>query len=251
MKILRGLIDVIGFLTIIPVKLNEQSLKNTAEHMYLFPVIGALIGFIGGVTVYLVSKVFPSIIAATISLFTIFVLTRFYHIDGLLDFGDGLMVHGSQKEKLNAMKDVRIGTGGLVLGLMIILLTIITISKFSQHLVVQCFITSEVLAKLSMVVLAVAGKSAKEGINRYFIETMKGWRGTIRFLLTIIITLTICLPLLGLNVFYAITTTVFTCLSMLIVSNINFGGVTGDVFGAVNETSRVTSLLTLLMVTSC
>ena len=250
MRILRGLIDVVGFLTAIPVKLSEHSLKNAAEHMYLFPLVGGFIGLVGGAIAYLTSHVFPRIVAATISLLAIFALTRFYHVDGLLDFGDGLVAHGSKVEKLRAMKDFRVGAGGLTLGLMIILLTIWAIASFPQELVVQYFTVSEVLAKFSMIVLAVFGRSAREGTNRYFVATMKGQHGCIRFLLAVVISVTIIFPLVGLKAIYAATTTILVSFFILAISNINFGGITGDVFGATNEVSRVTSFLILLAVTS-
>ena len=250
MRILQGLIDVIGFLTAIPVRLNEHSLKNAAEHMYLFPLVGGFIGLVGGVIAYLIGQAFPRIVAATISLFAIFALTRFYHIDGLLDFGDGLVAHGSKMEKLRAMKDCRIGAGGLTLGLMIILLTIWTITSFPQELIVQYFMVSEVLAKFSMIVLAVFGRSAREGTNRYFVAAMKGQRGYVRFLLAVVISVTVSFPLVGLKAIYAAITTIFVSFFILAISNINFGGITGDVFGATNEVSRIASFLILLAVTS-
>ena len=250
MHILRGLVDVVGFLTAIPVKLNKHSLENAAEHIYLFPLVGGFIGLSGGTIAYFVGRILPHIVAATISLLVVFALTRFYHIDGLLDFGDGLLTHGSRVEKLRAMKDSRVGAGGLTLSLMIILLTIWTIASLPQQLIVQCFTVSEVLAKFSMVVLATVGKSAKEGINSYFVTIMRGRHGCVRLLLALAISVAIVFPLVGFKVICAAATAILISFLMLAISNINFGGITGDIFGATNEVSRTTSLLVLLVVTS-
>ena len=48
-------------------------------------------------------------------------LTGFHHLDGLVDFGDGLMAHGDPQRKIEIMRDKRIGTGGLALFLTVCL----------------------------------------------------------------------------------------------------------------------------------
>lgn len=60
----------------------------------------------------------PFIAAAPIYSFSIW-FTGFHHLDGLIDFGDGMMVHGSPEKKIAVTRDKRIGTGGVAYLLMV------------------------------------------------------------------------------------------------------------------------------------
>jgi cobalamin synthase len=54
LTIFRGLL---AFLTAIPVKMDESFLDIAARYMFLFPVIGAVIGFLVGAYGFLANKV--------------------------------------------------------------------------------------------------------------------------------------------------------------------------------------------------
>ena len=248
MRFLKGLRDVTGFLTIIPVRLDEKSLQNAASHMFLFPAVGAFIGLLAGCIAYLLLEVFPGIIVGAVAIFFILSLTGFYHIDGLLDFGDGLLFQGRPEEKISIMHDSRVGTGGLILGLLVILITLFCVSEISRNLVVQSLVASEVSAKLSMVILAFAGQSARKGINTYFVDVMHGRHRIPRLIAAAAISLAVGLLLLNIKFVYMMLAAVIVSLLILAISNVQFKGVTGDIFGAVNEVSRMTSLLTVLVI---
>ena len=248
MGLLKGLRDVVGFLTIIPVRLDERSLQNAADHMFLFPAVGGFLGLLAGCAAYLLSRVFPEIIVGALVVFILLALTGFHHVDGLLDFGDGLMFQGTPEEKIRVMWDSQVGVGGLILGLMVILVTLLCISKLPQSLIVQCLVASEASAKLSMVILASAGRAACKGLGACFIQAMHGKRRIPYLTVALIITLALGFFLLDLKFVYVVLACLAVSLLMLAVSCRQFKGVTGDVFGATNEISRMVSLLTMLAV---
>ncbi|MGP3667939.1 MAG: adenosylcobinamide-GDP ribazoletransferase [Candidatus Bathyarchaeota archaeon] len=248
MGLVKGLRDVVGFLTIIPVKLDENSLKNAANYMFLFPVVGAFLGILSDCFAYLLSSFFPTLIVGTVTLFFLLILTGFHHLDGLLDFGDGLMFQGVYKEKINVMRDSRVGVGGIGLGLMVTITTLLCISELVKGRVVYCLTVSESLAKLSMVVLAFTGKSACEGLNTYFVNVMHGKHRVLRLTVSITITFIVGVFLIGINFVYLLLGCVITSLAILFISNKHFNGITGDVLGALNEISRMTSLLIMVMI---
>jgi len=248
MGLLKGLKDVVGFLTIIPTKPDKESLQNAAHYMFLFPVVGAFLGLLVGGIAYLSSKVLPEIIVGVVAVFFILILTGFHHVDGLLDFGDGLIFQGSYEEKIRIMRDSHVGVGGLILGLMVILTTLLCISELPQSLIVQCLVVSEVSAKFSMVILASFGRSACKGLGTYFVEVMHGKHRFLRLMVATVITLTLGFLLLSLKFVYIILAFTVTSLLILAISNKQFGGITGDIFGATNEISRMVSLLAILVV---
>lgn len=250
MSIIRGLIDVIGFLTIIPVsKASKGNLINTANHMYFFPVVGGFIGFLAGFFAWFLLTILPEVVVGVLTLGFILAFTGFSHIDGLLDFGDGLMVQGPLERKVKAMRDRHVGAGGVTLAFIVALTSAVCISQIPKNLIIQGLISSEVSAKLSMVILAGIGRSAYKGLGMYFVDAMhKHLWGIIKVVTALTISIIIVLLLLGVLGLTIILSAVVVSIILVAVSNRNFNGVTGDVFGAANEISRMISLLIVLMV---
>ena len=57
MKVVTVFRGLLAFLTAIPVKMDESFLDISARYMFLFPVIGAVIGFLVGAYGFLANKV--------------------------------------------------------------------------------------------------------------------------------------------------------------------------------------------------
>jgi len=247
--LLKGLIGGLSFLTIIPVKrVDENILLETANHMYFFPLIGVSIGFLAGGFAWLLLNVFPKTVVGVLTIGFILIFTGFHHTDGLLDFGDGLMAQGTPMEKVRVMKDSKIGTGGVCLTLIVVLTSIFCVSSIPQPIILYGLIVSEVSAKFSMVVLARVGKSAYRGLNTYFIDAMHKRLGDFKVAIALGISVVIAVFLFGVKGLAVVFSGVVVSLVLAGISKRHFNGVTGDVFGAVNEISRMVSLLTVLLV---
>jgi len=238
--------NLIAFLTIFPVGMTEDCFSDAADLMYLFPAIGALIGFIAGLFALSLTQVFPKLVVGVLSCGVILLLTRLHHMDGLLDFGDGLMCHGPPERKIEAMHDKQTGTGGFMLGLMTVLTTVLCISQLKAQIVLQSLTVSEAVAKLSMVVLAWFGRSAHEGLNTYFVKAMHGKHRKLRLAVALTISFAITLLPLKTAGLTVLGIGLATALTILWISNSHFNGITGDVMGAANELTRMTSLLSIL-----
>jgi adenosylcobinamide-GDP ribazoletransferase len=239
--------NLLGFLTIFPVGMSQDCLTDAAKYMYLFPVIGALIGFLAGLLALALNYVLPSLIVGILTCGFILLLTGLHHTDGLLDFGDGLMCQGPPERKIEVMHDVQTGTGGLMLGLITILTTALCIAQLKRGFILQSLIVSEVSAKLAMVALAGFGRSAHEGMNTYFINAMHSTHRKLRLATALAISLITAFFALGIAGLITIIAGLFAAFVLLWISNRHFKGVTGDVMGAANELARMASLLSILM----
>jgi adenosylcobinamide-GDP ribazoletransferase len=245
---LKEVKNLVTFLTILPVGMDRDCLTDAANYMYLCPLVGVFIGFLAGVSAWLLLHILDASIVGILTLGFILLITGLHHTDGLLDFGDGLMYQGSADKKIEIMHDQQTGAGGLALGLLTILTTAFCIARLSQNFVVQSLITSEASAKLAMVVMACVGKSAAKGMNTYFINAMHGHHRNIRLLAALLIASGIALPLLSVVGFTVVITGLVAALILTAISNRHFKGVTGDVFGATNELTRLASLIAILVV---
>ena len=235
---LKEISSVFSFLTIIPS--NNTNLETVARYMHVFPIIGIAIGLIIGSIGFGLSFFLDSLIVSLLVVVSIAVITGIHHTDGLADFADGLMTRGTKEKKRNAMKDLSTGSAGIVSVVLYVVGAIIALSLTSGYELLQAILLSEILAKFSMVLMASIGKSAAVGSNSPFMQIMKDKRrlavaGVITIIPLVVIGGTVGLILFGAS----IGVTLF----LIGLSTRSFGGITGDVLGAANELTRLSSLL--------
>jgi adenosylcobinamide-GDP ribazoletransferase len=113
----------LAFLTRLPVAPQPTAPESSlGASVVMFPMVGALIGLLGGVGYALAFWLgLPPLLAATVALATTIWLTGALHEDGLADVADGFGGGRTREDKLRIMRDPRIGSYGalaLVLGLL-------------------------------------------------------------------------------------------------------------------------------------
>lgn len=221
-------------------------MRQAASYMPIFPLVGAIVGLLAGVFVWIVGLILSSTVAGMLGVGFILLVNGVQHTDGLLDFGDGLMCHGSREQKLRVMRDPQTGAGGISLGIVVLITTALSISGLERSTVIQSLAVSEAAAKFSMVYVAWAGKSAHRGMNTVFVDAMHGHRRNSKMAVSLIILLLVSAPLLHQTGLMVTLVTVLVTVILVVVADRNFGGVTGDVMGATNEISRLISLLTII-----
>jgi adenosylcobinamide-GDP ribazoletransferase len=226
--------------------MDQDCLTDSARFMFLFPLVGALIGLLAGVFGWVTSQFLPGLLVGGLILGALLLLTGLHHTDGLLDFGDGVMAQGPAERKIQVMHDMLTGAGGLTLGIMTFLITAFAIAEFSTNIIVPVVIVAEVAAKLSMVVGAWAGKAVHTGMSSPFLDAMHGPKGNARLIAGLVISFGIAVPLLWLRGVAALLVSIIASLAMVGIAHRHFNGVTGDVLGATNELSRMVSLIALV-----
>ena len=243
---LKEIKNLVAFLTIIPVGMDRDCLSDAADYMSLFPAVGVFIGFLAGSFAWLLFHVLPVFVVGILTVGFVLLITGLHHTDGLLDFGDGVMYHGPPEKKIEIMHDQQTGAGGLMLGLVTLLTTAFCIAGLNVNVIIHSLIISEISAKLAMVVGAWVGKSAHRGMNVYFIDAMHGRYRKLRLVTALIISFGIAIPLFWIVGLITVITGSVAGLIVVGISNRHFRGLTGDVMGAMNELTRMASLITIL-----
>jgi adenosylcobinamide-GDP ribazoletransferase len=244
-ELLFALRSGFGFLTTIPVGISMEGIEKLMKHIYLFPVVGAVVGLLLAGIGYTTSAVLPPALTSIILIIFTYYLTGFNHIDGLADFGDGVAAHGTREKKIAAMRDTAVGTGGMIFCMIAILAVFSSLVSISEkkeilpYLIPFALIATETCAKQTMVTVAAFGNKLHEGFGATTVENTK----ISDFVVGLVFTGVICFLALGSIGIGALIISQFAGLLVLNTANRHFGGVSGDIVGASNEIGRLAALM--------
>ena len=235
---LKQIGSVFSFLTIIPT--SNSDLNSIAKNMFLFPIVGIVIGLVIGSLGYGLSLYLEPLIVSLVVVASLAVITGIHHTDGLADFADGLMTKGTKEKKRKAMKDLSVGSAGIFSIVLYAIGMIIALSFSSGMDLFKIILLSEIMAKFSMVLMAGLGNSASIGSNSPFMDSMKDKK---RLLIAGIITIIPLIVIGEMNGLIVFASGIILTMFLVGLSTKSFGGITGDVMGASNELTRLSSLL--------
>lgn len=122
MSPLRDFLISTQFLTRLPIPAMLQSnwsMEDLRDSVHMFPLVGLLIGLAASL-VYAVAVFFnlPPVLAAILTVAVQVAITGALHEDGLADVADGFGGGRTRAQKLDIMRDSRLGTYGAI-GLML------------------------------------------------------------------------------------------------------------------------------------
>lgn len=216
-----------------------EGIEALMRHVYIFPLVGAALGLIYAVVALVLTEIAPPGIAAALILAVIVKLCGINHADGLADFGDGICAHTTVEKKISAMKDVYIGTGGVVFLAVTILAVYSSLVAIPREALPVALLVAEVAAKQSMIAFAAFSIPLQKGFGQIAIENTD----RSDFLMGFAIAAPICWALSGLPGVAVLLAAQISAFYMVAVSKRNFGGATGDGFGATNEVARAVALV--------
>jgi adenosylcobinamide-GDP ribazoletransferase len=107
-------LTALRFLTRLPVPfVRTVDAPPLKDSMWMFPVVGAVVGTITGVALMLAHAArLPDLFCGLFALAIAAVLTGAFHEDGLADVADGFGGGSTREQRLEIMKDSRIGAYG-------------------------------------------------------------------------------------------------------------------------------------------
>jgi adenosylcobinamide-GDP ribazoletransferase len=232
-----------GWLSTIPVGISMEGVESLMKHVYVFPLVGLVLGAILDGTAYIAGLLaLPANLVAIVTIVAIYELCGINHIDGLADFGDGVIAHGTREKKIAAMKDVSLGTGGGVFIAVILLAAFAIISDLPTKLLPAALLVAEVSAKEAMICFAAFSAPLQKGFGQIMIERTGGRQ----FVIGLAISAVLCAAALGPLGLAALAAAQAAALYLVTVAKRNFGGATGDGIGAANEVARVVALAVAL-----
>jgi adenosylcobinamide-GDP ribazoletransferase len=267
-KAIKTFRDLLSFLTIIPVGGKEDFIFTTAEHMYLFPIIGAFIGILAGAyfvgasfIVHFLLSLVNSVIAlptdaltklavAAMTVALLLVITGLQHFDGLIDLGNAFGLRNVHDRKMVAHAWT-VTYWGALLAIIIEFAAFTGLFFINPLFAFGGLVAAELSAKLAMVTIVWVGKPTHKGLGSIFLAKAKKNLNIVAYGLSVLIifplfTFTIK-PHLGLISGLigvgAVLVGIPVALVMEKVSENVFGGVSGDTIGATNEVARAVAVI--------
>jgi adenosylcobinamide-GDP ribazoletransferase len=250
--------DLLAFLTIIPMGSREDFVETSAEFMFLFPLIGGLIGLFAAAYFQACHFILSNLLTlvntfllipvdillriglAVMTLAFLLVLTGLQHFDGLVDLGNAIGLH-KLEERREAAHAWIVTYKGAALAIFVEFLAFLGLFFLNAEIAFRVIIVAEVAAKLGMVTIVGVGQSISKGLGARFMEKAKRKRNVIAYAISLLI----AVPLLGWAGLLVIAISIFTGLLMERVAKTVFGGVSGDMIGATNESARAVTLVLL------
>ena len=237
--VLKALQGALGFFSRLPVGHDATAWNAFRDRPASMPLTGYIIGSL--IVLPLVLPGSPPTIAFAFVV-AVYLVTGINHIDGVIDLGDALVVHGGPTERRVVMKDTTIGAGGalavamVVLGLATAGLTLATLPIQAVLLV----ITAEVGAKLGMALLVCFGSAPHEGLGSA-LTTHADPHSAVLAGAVAVPAAVLTWPRIGVATTVLLAAVIVT-FGSLRWARINLGGVSGDVLGATNEIIRIVAL---------
>jgi adenosylcobinamide-GDP ribazoletransferase len=265
-KAIKTFRDLLSFLTIIPVGGKEDFIFTTAEHLYLFPIIGAFIGVLAGayflgasiIVHFLLSLVNPIIAlptdllaklaVAAMTVAFLLVLTGLQHFDGLIDLGNAFGLRNLHDRKMVAHAWT-VTYWGALLAIIVELAAFAGLFLINPLFAFGGIIAAELSAKLAMVTIVWIGKPTHKGLGSIFLQKAKKKLNIIAYGLSVLIVFPFFTftgkPYLGLIGVGVVLVSIPIAFVMKKVAESVFGGVSGDMIGATNEVARAVTLILL------
>jgi adenosylcobinamide-GDP ribazoletransferase len=261
--LIRKVLLAFQFCTIVPVNVSgDVTEQEVAASAAFFPLVGAFQGFVTAVAAFLLMKVLPPDVVAALALLCLILTNGGFDLDGLADTFDALAVKSSgdrerdRAKRLWVMRDSATGAIGVIALIMTLLLKFVLmrtlLAGFSLLTACAVFFLAPLFSKWITVPVMYHGVSARsDGLGKIFIE--HAGPGTLFVSVALLVVLSLLVPSLALigqsflsgvglcSVLFGMAY-LFAILAVRFFSA-RFGGLTGDHFGALTETSEILFLM--------
>lgn len=150
------LLLAISFFSRIPVQLKVDVTENMLNQASrYFAVVGVLIGACSAFAFYLSASILPIELALLIAMFSSVLLTGAFHEDGWADVWDGFGGGWTVENKLNIMKDSRLGTYGAAALFFILMIKYQALLALIQQNITHTALLNESMLSKSLSVLSI------------------------------------------------------------------------------------------------
>ncbi len=226
------------FLTVLPVPLwREVRSVDVARSLRYFPIIGALLGGLLAGLNWLLALWFPAPLVPLLLVIGLLMLTGALHFDGFLDSCDGLFGTRPVEQRLEIMRDSRVGSFAVAGGWALLSLKYVGLSQIPPDLLPSALLITPMLGRWALVVAVVIFPYGREsGLGKVYKEYNTGRELGLASIVVVVLTaLTLHGPGLVLG---GLVFGLAWLLGRSMMRRLP-AGLTGDCYGAITEVSEM------------
>ena len=242
---INSILGLLSFSTIIPVK-RYTSIEYMSRLVWCWPFIHLFIGILAAICGVICADVLHlnTFFTSAIVYGFLMIITGYNHLDGVMDMGDGVMVHGDSQTKILAMKDSSVGAGGVATLFIVAISTVAGLCNILDYNFIVGIIICEMVAKSSLLTTALLSEPLEGGIGSYFIHSTN----LFNYMLSTVIVAIIVYLIGGVVGIMGLLGAIAGGFLIAFIAKRNFGVANGDVLGMSNEVGRLTALLFMAVI---
>lgn len=232
------------FLTRIPLPQIPWEEERIPASVPFFPLAGAVIGALLWCIYTWGQLLLPPTVLAAVLVVSDIAITGGMHMDAVADTMDGLFCYGDREKRLTVMRDSRIGAYGVMGMFLLLLLKYTLFLPLIDCAAPQAVLISPVLGRWVMTYsMYFLPYVRKEGLGKDFVSS----KSPLGFLYSTAITLIFAIIFSGTEGLVAAAVAMLGGILLTLHFLRQFGGMTGDTYGATNMAAEVLSLLAFVI----
>lgn len=240
---MSSLRDAASFLTRISLHVDGD-VPDMSAAVPWFGVVGLCLGATQGAIFVGISEVATPGLAAALSVAVLALITGAFHHDGLADMADGFGGGWDQQQRLDIMKDSRVGTYGATALFSVLAIEIAALASLAGWVAVAAVVTAHALSRaVATGVMITATPASSSGLGVDYLAGLSRARVVVSSVVLLLATGAlfgvVALPIAG--------AAYLSAAAIVRLANAKIGGITGDVLGAIQQIAKVTILTAVVI----
>lgn len=235
--------DAASFLTRVPLHRSVGE-PNMSTAVPWFPAVGLVLGLIqGGIYVGLYEVSTPPL-AAAISAAVLGLLTGAFHHDGLADMADAFGGGWTPEQRLEILKDSRLGTYGVTALIFVIVVEIAALSALQGWVALTAAVAAHTVSRAVASFMMIIAKPARDsGLG---VDYLNGLSRPAVIGSSMLVAAG-AVVLLGVAAVPLVVAAYGSGVLIVRLGTSKIGGISGDVLGAVQQISKIVTLVVVVI----
>jgi len=235
--------DAASFLTRVPLHRGD-GVPNMSRAVPWFAAVGAMLGAIqGGIYLGLHELATPAL-AAAVATALVAMITGAFHHDGLADMADAFGGGWTKEQRLEILKDSRLGTYGVTALVFVILIEVTALASLSGWTAIAATTVSHAVSRAcAALVMTVARPAQNSGLGVDYLQGLNRTAVRVAAALSLLLTA----ALFGIGAVAITAAAVATAAAVVRLSYAKIDGISGDVLGAVQQLAKLACLTTIVI----
>jgi adenosylcobinamide-GDP ribazoletransferase len=252
-SVFNSFLAAIQFLLVTPAFIRRPfTPQEMGKSAGFYPLVGTLLGGILLGVDCLIERLgaggaplLPSQVRAALILAFWIILTGALHLDGFLDACDGLLGGNTSEQRLEIMRDERVGAYALAGGILLLLVKFSALGALTNRVV--GLLLTPTLGRWAIAVAVVAYPYARSrGLGRDLKDHVTWRQALLATLLAFVVTVLLAWFSHSWAAPIALVAAALTTWGVASFANRRIPGLTGDIYGALNEVAEMVVLLVLV-----